>query len=199
MSEAALLAAIERGDEVEVEKLLAQGVDPNCQTEDGWPALFLAVDEGMPGVVRALLDHGVDSNSQMQGDPALLVAAFRGHAAIAQLLVERGAHVNVRGSEGDMPLKVAAERGDREMVRLLLEAGADPRSVGGIDGMTALGAAAESGHAEVVQLLLEKGGDVHQRDAYYETALQGVLLKNARAPDERLEKVIRILRQAGAT
>jgi ankyrin repeat protein len=59
----------------------------------------------------------------MQGDPALLAAAFRGHAAITQLLVQRGANVNVRGSEGDMPLKVAAEQGNREMVRLLLEAG----------------------------------------------------------------------------
>jgi ankyrin repeat protein len=66
MSEEALLAAIEGGDEVEIEKLLAQGVDPNCQTEDDWPALFLAIDEGRPGVVRALLDHGAGSNSHSE-------------------------------------------------------------------------------------------------------------------------------------
>jgi hypothetical protein len=46
-------------------------------------------------------------------------------------------------------------------------------------------------------MLLEKGGDVHQRDAYYETALQRAVRKNAREPDSRLQAVISILRQAG--
>jgi len=63
--------------------------------------------------------------------------------------------------------------------------------------VTALGAAAESGHAGIVRMLLQKGGDVRQRDAYYETALQRAVRKKAREPDERLEAVISILRQAG--
>jgi ankyrin repeat protein len=52
-------------------------------------------------------------------------AAAGGHAAIAALLLERGADPDARQEGGFVPLHSAAARGDQVTARLLLERGAD--------------------------------------------------------------------------
>ena len=46
MHEAELFAAIDAGDVALLRELLARGASPDACTEDGWPALFLAIDAG---------------------------------------------------------------------------------------------------------------------------------------------------------
>ena len=196
MLEAALLAAIEAGDDAAVGDLLTRGASVDACTEDGWPALLFAVNEGRVEAVRALLDHGADKDTKMTGDSALQVAAFRGDIAIAKILIERGADVNLRGGEGNTPLKTAAEQGNIELARLFLDAGADPNYVGGIDGMSVLGMAADRGHPDVVRLLLDRGSNLATRDLQYDTALDCAWSANRHSPSELREEAIRILQES---
>jgi len=92
--------------------------------------------------VRHLLDLGVPVAALYAGDgyfdisqdsTALHVAAWRARPAVVQLLIERGAPLNVRDGEGRTPLALAVKacvdsywtyRRTPESVRALLEAGA---------------------------------------------------------------------------
>jgi ankyrin repeat protein len=88
-----------------------------------------------------------------------------------QLLVGRGAAVNMRQAEGRTPLYLAASLGNgTAQVRLLLDRGADP-NVPLANGRTPLMAAALRGDLEVVRLLLDGKANVNARDGAGETAL----------------------------
>ncbi len=56
---------------------------------------------------------------------ALHVAAALGHTAVASVLVDHGADVDILDSNGMTPLMWAAQEGHLAMVKLLIEAGAD--------------------------------------------------------------------------
>jgi hypothetical protein len=65
---------------------------------------------------KAALDGGADVNGVNQaGDTALHTAAARGNAPLVQLLVDRGAKVDVKNKRGQTPLamtRVRARYGD---------------------------------------------------------------------------------------
>ena len=54
----------------------------------------------------------------------LHVAAFENAVQFAQLLLKRGALVDVRSAQGVTPLFAAAAHGDLALVKILVEAGA---------------------------------------------------------------------------
>jgi ankyrin repeat protein len=89
----------------------------------------------------------------------LHLAAYFGVKASVQLLLDRGADVNLKESEGRTSLCWASESGHIEVVRLLLKKGADLEAADGY-GWTPLHLALWSGHIEVVRLLLEEGVDL---------------------------------------
>jgi ankyrin repeat protein len=61
--------------------------------------------------VTLLLDLGVDPNgADLNGNTALFGAVPKGFDAVIQLLVERGANVNVKNKRGQTPLKLTAPR-----------------------------------------------------------------------------------------
>ena len=104
--------------------LLAGGADPNLATEENTTALIFAagIGEGLGQIqdrtaedeknsmdaVRLLLDLRADVNAFNQsGLTSLHGAAYIGADAIIQLLVERGAKVNVKDNVGQTPLSIA--------------------------------------------------------------------------------------------
>lgn len=93
----------------------------------------------------------------------LHLAAYFGVKASVQLLLDRGADVNLKESEGRTSLCWASESGHIEVVRLLLKKGADLEAADGY-GWTPLHLALWSGHIEVVRLLLEEGADLEAGD-----------------------------------
>jgi ankyrin repeat protein len=124
-------------------------------SDDGFPAVGLAVFFRQPEVARALIERGADVNAAARNAfrvaPVHAAAAVR-DAAIMQLLIEHGAGVNARQQMGYTALHTAAQHGDDVMLDLLLAAGADPRATGD-DGKTPADLAAAKGHTAIVERL----------------------------------------------
>lgn len=83
-------------------------------------------------------------------------AAFSGHTAVVEALLESGASADAANKAGNTPLHFAAQKGHAAIVAPLLKSGAqmDARSK---TGNTPLHLAAQNGHVAVVQPLLEFG------------------------------------------
>ena len=120
----------------------------------------------------------------------LHVAARQGHAEIAKLLLENGAHVDARGANDYTPLHLAALYGHDEVIKVLIAAHAtvDARSK---DQMTPLGASSK-GRFAAAKLLLEAGADVNAR------ATNGWRPLHTAASEGHGE-VVRLLLEHGAT
>jgi hypothetical protein len=105
-----------------------------------------------------------------QGVPIICVATRNGHKKIVDLLLQRGADVNVLSLDrGNSPLMEAAVRGDDQSVRRFLEVGANPNLVSK-SGQTALMLAIGEGHKEIVKVLLEYKADLSIKDSLGMTA-----------------------------
>ena len=128
-------------------------------------------------LVAALLDAG--ANPATRGDmPILCGAAEEARPRTVQLLLERGADVNLGNGHGTTSLMWAATSGDPATVRTLLDSGADVNQRDA-DGATALFWASSlypvvhppNKRADVARLLLERGADSRFKNSGGMTAL----------------------------
>ncbi|MFO1220812.1 MAG: ankyrin repeat domain-containing protein [Burkholderiaceae bacterium] len=137
--------------------LLARGFDPNSVDESGQPALTRALRDGALNICAALLEHPALQVDQanLAGETPLMMAALKGHAALATRLLARGASVNRAGWS---PLHYAATGSAPAIVKQLIEHGAalDARSP---NGTTPLMMAAQYGAEDSVRLLLAAKAD----------------------------------------
>ncbi|PSF36221.1 hypothetical protein C7H19_13495 [Aphanothece hegewaldii CCALA 016] len=120
------------GKLAKVQRLLAEGADPNTITECGKSPLMLAAMYGHKSVMEALLDAGADPNLRGdeefdEGETALMYIASSffasNRAEVIKFLIQRGADVNVQNDQGQTALIKAGENADA--VKALIEAGAD--------------------------------------------------------------------------
>ncbi|KFZ16434.1 hypothetical protein V501_02227 [Pseudogymnoascus sp. VKM F-4519 (FW-2642)] len=134
-----------------------------------------------------LIAHLEDSD----GRTPLSWAAEKGHEAVVQVLLEKGAKVDTKDTEyGQTPLSWAARNGYEAVVRLLLGKGAEVDVNDGYS-QTPLSFAARSGDMAVVQVLLEKGAEVDAKDQYGRTPLSW-------ATEDGHEAVVQQLLEKGA-
>jgi ankyrin repeat protein len=96
----------------------------------GWAPVHFAAQAGNVESLRMLLDAGADPNAQPVGGQTPLLMAVEGAGqtpatAVIQLLLERGARVNVPDMQGETALHKAARAGNLELAKLLLQAGED--------------------------------------------------------------------------
>ena len=115
------------------------------------------------------------------GRTPLLIAAEKGYADVAMLLINNGAMVNVADANGNTPLIfIILKTGDVALTRLLLEKGAAVNAQNRT-GETALMYAAWRGYADIVQLLLAHHADASLKNLQGDTAAMLAVSKGHQA------------------
>ena len=153
--------AVQMDDASTVRKMVGTVVNANeLNPLGGEPALVLAIREGSTAVVQDLLAHpGTDlERKAVNGNTALMMAAFKRDGDTVRALLDKGAKVN---QPGWTALHYAAASGDAAIAQLLIERGAQvnalsPRPSGAV---TPLMMAAREGQDGIVRLLLAKGAN----------------------------------------
>ena len=162
----AILTAIYYGERAIADYLIAQGTALN---------LFEACAAGKVDRVRELLAANLASANDVAPDgfQPLGLAAFFGHTAVAQLLIEHGAQINSPSHNGQQvhPLHSAVAGQHYDLAKLLIEHGADVNAAQE-GGFTPLHGAADNGQSEMIELLLNKGAESAARTSEGQTALE---------------------------
>ncbi|XP_044082191.1 ankyrin repeat and KH domain-containing protein 1 isoform X7 [Neovison vison] len=154
----ALTLACFQGRAEVVSLLLDRKANVEHRAKTGLTPLMEAASGGYAEVGRVLLDKGADVNAPpvpSSRDTALTIAADKGHYKFCELLINRGAHIDVRNKKGNTPLWLASSGGHFDVVQLLVQAGAD---VDAVDNrkITPLMSAFRKGHVKVVQYLVKE-------------------------------------------
>ncbi|KAI0018825.1 hypothetical protein F4780DRAFT_494505 [Xylariomycetidae sp. FL0641] len=174
--QAALLAAVGRGDFPSVQQCIACIGSPNfyCQ----WPPiaenefiiddhsttpLQLAVEKNRRRIVEYLCSVDADVNAKAfdgGGATALQYAAINGNMTIAMFLLEQGAEVNAPPARnwGRTALEGAAEHGKLDMIHLLLDNGASLHNSMRVHYVRAVRFAIEETHWVLAAYLRSCGG-----------------------------------------
>jgi ankyrin repeat protein len=177
--------AISLDDPKTVTALLVKTINPNSiDPIGGEPGLVLALREGSMRSFQALLAHP-DCDLELtalNGNTALMMAAFTRNPAALQALLAKGARVN---RPGWTALHYAAASGDAESARILLahQAAIDAEAP---YRLTPLMIAAREGQEAVVDLLLAHGADARRSNSESLTAAQIAV----RADKPRIEAAI---------
>jgi ankyrin repeat protein len=105
-------------------------------------------------IVSLLLDAGADVNSESGGNnTALMEAGHKGLTSVVELLIEKGALVDIQNKYGETALIVSSmEGGEPAVVKALLKANAN-KDLKDVDGLTAFDMAVKTGSTEIAALL----------------------------------------------
>ncbi|MBX2872340.1 MAG: ankyrin repeat domain-containing protein [Saprospiraceae bacterium] len=127
----------------------------NRAAPDGFSPLCLAAYFAQYEVASWLSEQGADLN-QAATNPSQVApihaAVAAKHLGLVQLLLSKGADVNLTQAQGVSPLHSAAHRGNLQIVKALVEAGADIHAQ--MDsGETAVSFAEKEGHQQVIDYL----------------------------------------------
>ena len=117
----ALTMAISSNNVAMAQLLIDNGAD--C----GAPVLFEAVAAGNEAIVGAMIEKGVDINDQDRndGNTALHIAACKGRQAIARMLTDHGADVNIPNNDKATALMHALTFNHEAIARDFIDKGAD--------------------------------------------------------------------------
>ncbi|MDK2013181.1 MULTISPECIES: ankyrin repeat domain-containing protein [Deinococcus] len=185
--EAAFFLAIKTRDEALLRALVAGDAGLlGLPSPMGVSPVLFAVYYGRADMARVLVELGAPLNvfeaaalgdeaaltRELDADPALVggvsgdgfsplgLAAFFGHAGVAEVLLSRGADVNAvsRNAMRVQPLHSAVAGGHAALARALVMAGADVNATQQ-DEFTPLMAAAQNGDAGLALFLRQRGAD----------------------------------------
>jgi ankyrin repeat protein len=166
--------AVQLDDARTVKAMLVETINPNqINPVGGEPGLVLALRENSMRVFEVLLAHPAIrlETPAVNGNTALMMAAFKGNLPATEALLAKGARIDPPGWTA---LHYAAAGGADDIARLLIKRGAqlDPTSPLASGKYTPLMMAAREGHESTVRLLLEAGADALRKNSEGLTAAQ---------------------------
>ena len=166
-----LILAAERGDSVQVKRLLEQGALINTVAPEG-TAFSVAVKQGHRVISRFLLSAGADWRSGFKpGEPtALMLAAEQANDILVKELIVRGAELNTMDDQGYSALAKAAKKGHLTTMKIIVNAGADVNVAP--EGRSLLMHVVADNNILLSQLLIAAGANVDYRDETGDTALK---------------------------
>uniref|UniRef100_UPI00398EF6DA death-associated protein kinase 1 isoform X4 n=1 Tax=Pristiophorus japonicus TaxID=55135 RepID=UPI00398EF6DA len=129
-------------------------------------------DDNVPGLqhlLGSLANYDINQANK-HGTPPLMVAAGCGNNQILNLLIQKGARIDVQDKSGSNALYWAARHGHTETLKFLHRKEC-PLNVQDKSGETALHVAARYGNVEVVQYLCNVGVNPNLQDRDQETPL----------------------------
>ncbi|XP_059667564.1 uncharacterized protein LOC132312987 [Cornus florida] len=140
-------------------------LEPDSDTPPHLRDLATAAELGDVNALRHALDNlrGNIDEPVEDGDTALHLTCLYGHLPCVQLLLERGASLEVKDEDGGTPLHDACAGGYTEVVQLLISSANDPECVKrmlesvDVEGDTPLHNAARGEHLNVIRFLLVNG------------------------------------------
>lgn len=151
---ALMLASIEGREDI-VKLLLSRGANIRARDNEGWTAFKYAIECGKASTLQPFAQfrsHGwdiptsfvnacrdgdleyvkryIDAGGNVEvrnddGEPALMVASYRGHKDIAELLLNGGADIEARDNSGATAIMYACWEGHGSVAELLLNRGAN--------------------------------------------------------------------------
>ncbi|WP_028581965.1 ankyrin repeat domain-containing protein [Desulfogranum japonicum] len=131
-----LFYAVQKGDLVLLEKMLAFGVNPNARDEHGSTLLMHVARKNQyqkqlfelsEQVTQLLLKYGADTELTTKHDEtALLLAISTGNTNVANTLIKAHANIDTMTEDGRTPLLAAIQKNSNDIALALLSEGADP-------------------------------------------------------------------------
>jgi ankyrin repeat protein len=185
-----------------IQLLLDKGANKNY-IHKGYSLLFLALYQKLIYVVEVLIRNKVNINYLYGGRSPIqyiLKGIYTGFLGTqeqvnrsAQLLIENGADVNIRGSDGITLLMDCSYQQDNSYIASsLLDHGAEIEAVND-DLRTPLMVACEYGRPNMTRLLVSRGAQVNKIDKYGRTAMILAILDGYNTIE-----ILQILLDAGA-
>lgn len=141
--------------------LIDKGVDLDRIDSEGFSYLHSAAFYGREELCDFFLEKEIPIDMPNNAlETPLFLALNRGHVAVANKLLKRGAHTTTVNIHGRTTLHAALVGEQEEIAHLLIEQGADIHAKDA-EGQTALIHAAYSGLEEFAFFLIKQGADIH--------------------------------------
>jgi ankyrin repeat protein len=115
-----LLSAVNKGDTIEVRRLVEAGADVNAQTDSGVTPLMNAAGMGNKEAVELLIQKGANVNHRTSGNfTPLMQAALVGKTEIVKILLDAGADPTVKDTGGRTAINWAEDQKHDDIVQLI--------------------------------------------------------------------------------
>ncbi|KAB2031743.1 hypothetical protein ES319_D05G325700v1 [Gossypium barbadense] len=175
-----LFKAAEKGDSSIFKPLSEDQITKSLKlrNEDARSLLHVAVSSAHPEVVKLLsaaADESVVNGIDEEGWAPIHSAASIGNLEIMEILLSKGANVNVKNDGGRIALHYAASKGWLKIAELLISHGAKINSKDKV-GCTPLHRAASTGKSALCELLIEEGAEVEATDRAGQTPLMSAVI-----------------------
>jgi uncharacterized protein len=197
-----LFEAAHKGCITALDTLIKAGASPLARDRMGNVALAIAARMGRLAFVKALLADKANSEQldrpNVAGSTPLFQAAQADRMAVAKLLIDAGAKVDVANGQGETALSAAAFNANVELAEVLLAHKA-PADTVDATGKSVIVYAAARGATRIVEMLLNAGVDPNRRYSADLTALMWAAGHADNAPREEGVRTVKLLIERGAT
>jgi len=174
-------------------------VDSGRHRDSSTALLFAIQQDKGEEIVQLLLDCGADPNCEAPNDTSLFAALENDDCGIVELLLQRGANINIKRTFDARigtrtPLAIALESRCTRCVRMLLQYGADP-NFGSLDNPPLLQDLLYYYQCDIVEFLLQYKADPNN---ILRASLRDESTTLEVAVSERCARCVKMLLESGA-